>query len=281
MKTANKGVQTDLDRSTLLDRAIAGGEGSLADNGALVVRTGHRTGRSPRDRFYVKNHVTEDAIAWGDVNQPLSPAVFEALWCRVATWLECRDHYLGHYHGGAHPQHHMALQVHTETAWHQLFAHNLFIRPDHWNPNDQAPMTILNAPGFVCDPERDGTRSDGIVAIDLQGRRILLAGMPYAGEMKKAVFSALNFWLPEQEILPMHCSANQGQDGRTALFFGLSGTGKTTLSADPNRLLIGDDEHGWGTDGVFNFEGGCYAKCVDLSPEKEPVIHQAIRHQAV
>ncbi len=271
---------TNLSINELVDIALERGEGELAANEALVVTTGVRTGRSPKDRFIVKDASTETTVDWNTINQAISPEKFDALWAKALAYLETRDvNFTSYLKVGAHDSLGVSVKVMTELAWHCLFANVLFIRPMQQETANQ--WTILSTPGFKTDPTRDGVNSDAAVILDFMQRRILISGTYYAGEMKKAMFSVLNFLLPEHDILPMHCAANVGAKGDTALFFGLSGTGKTTLSADPNRFLIGDDEHGWGEDGVFNFEGGCYAKCIDLSAEREPLIWNAIRYGAV
>lgn len=270
----------DLSIESLLDAALASEEGILASNSALTVYTGKRTGRSPKDRFIVKDPVTAETVNWGTINQPFETAKFNVLWQKAENYLKNTEAYVAHLGVGADPKYFIPVKVMTEYAWHNLFVRHLFIHEDNMADHGDG-WTLLDVPNFKTDPAMDGTHSEGTVIINFSQKKLLLCGMPYAGEMKKGMFSVLNFILPSQNVLPMHCAANVGNQNDVALFFGLSGTGKTTLSADPDRFLIGDDEHGWSSEGVFNFEGGCYAKCIDLSREKEPLIWNAIRRGTV
>ena len=258
----------------LVEAALRNGEGIIGAGGSLSCRTGRFTGRSPSDKFFVRDRNTEDTIDWGAVNQPLAGHHFETLRRRVADHLDGAKLYVQDCIAGTDPEYSLRVRVVTEQAWHSLFARNMFLRPEdpaRFDPD----WTILYAPGFRARPEIDGCRSETVIAISFTHRLVLIGGTAYAGEIKKSVFTLMNYLLPGRGVMPMHCSANIGPDGGTAIFFGLSGTGKTTLSADSSRTLIGDDEHGWSDDGVFNFEGGCYAKAIDLDAEAEPEIHAA------
>jgi phosphoenolpyruvate carboxykinase (ATP) len=265
----------------LIESAIARQEGLLAHNGALVVRTGQFTGRSPKDKFIVRDEGTESEVDWGAVNQPISPRQFDALYARALASISGKEMFVESCLAGADPEYALSVRVITEFAWHALFARQLLIPPARPATRRDPDFTLLFVPHFQADPVSDGTSSQTCIIVNFTRRIVLIAGTSYAGELKKSVFTILNHLLPAEGVMPMHCSANKGHDGKVALFFGLSGTGKTTLSADPNRFLIGDDEHGWSDRGVFNFEGGCYAKCIRLSREQEPQIWNAIRFGAV
>lgn len=260
----------------LVEHTLYRREGLLAQGGALVVDTTPYTGRSPLDKYVVRDPEVEDAIWWGEVNRPFPPEAFQALYERVAAYLSGRDLYVQDLYVGADPRYRLPVRVVTESPWHALFARNMFLYiPRGQEEPALPPFTVVHAPYFQADPERDGTRSEVFVGISFSRKLVLIVGTRYAGEIKKSLFTVMNHLMPEQGVFPMHASANLGPEGDTALFFGLSGTGKTTLSADPNRPLIGDDEHGWSPEGVFNFEGGCYAKVIRLSPEDEPLIYRA------
>ena len=275
-------VHRNLGPAQLVEAALRRGEAELAARGSLVAETGKRTGRSPKDKFTVQDSITENRVDWGKVNLPFSPDKFDALYGRVLDYLKSKELYVQDLFCGADPNFQLPLQVINELAWHNLFVRQLFIRPTAEELKTHQPeFTILSAPGFLADPKRDGTNSEVFVIVNFTRKLVLIGGTQYAGEMKKSIFGIMNFLLPQRDVFPMHCSANIGEDGVTALFFGLSGTGKTTLSADPNRRLIGDDEHGWSANGIFNFEGGCYAKCIRLSEENEPQIWKALGFGAV
>jgi len=275
-------VHANLSVAELVETSLKRGEGQLAANGALVAVTGARTGRSPKDKFTVDDAVPHDVVDWGKVNKPFSPEKFEALLGRVVEHLKERELFVQDLYCGADAAYQLPIRVISEYAWHALFVRDLFVRPDAAALATHVPeFTVVAAPEFQGVPERDGTGTSAFILVDFTRRIVLIGGTKYAGEIKKSIFGVMNFIVPNRDVLPMHCSANVGADGVTALFFGLSGTGKTTLSADPARRLIGDDEHGWGPGGVFNFEGGCYAKCVNLTEEFEPQIYRAIRFGSV
>jgi phosphoenolpyruvate carboxykinase (ATP) len=267
----------------LQEATIVREQGTISDTGALVVSTGKFTGRSPQDRFIVKDDITRDAVDWNNINLPFTSEGFDKLYDKITAYFAGREVFVRDAFGGADPKYRIGVRVITELPWSNMFAYNMFLRPSSDELMAFAPdWTVINAPGFMAIPEEDGTRQANFAILNFTRRCIIVGGTGYTGEIKKGVFSALNFILPHfQNVLSMHCSANVGKDGDVAVFFGLSGTGKTTLSADPNRSLIGDDEHGWSDEGVFNFEGGCYAKTIDLTAEKEPDIYAAIRHGAI
>jgi len=277
-------VYANLGAAQLVEHALERHEGHLAANGALVVRTGQFTGRSPKDKFIVRDEGTGPTVQWGPVNQPMGDTQFDLLFRRLTNFWRGQDLYVQDCRVGADPEYGIGVRVVSQLAWHSLFARQLFIHGGAAGSeagNEAPPFTIFFAPEFQADPEEEGTNSETCIALDFKRRVVAIVGTSYAGEMKKSAFTILNYLLPEQGVFPMHCSANVGAAGDVALFFGLSGTGKTTLSADPERRLIGDDEHGWSERGVFNFEGGCYAKCIRLSHENEPQIWNAIRFGTV
>jgi phosphoenolpyruvate carboxykinase (ATP) len=271
-------VHWNLTPVELVEHAVRRGEGVLADGGPFNAVTAPHTGRSPNDRFVVREPGSEENVWWGKVNVPIEAAKYDLLRADVVDHLEGQDLYVRDMWAGADPRYRLAVRVITPNAWHNLFAYNMFRRPEEAELEAMVPgFTILHAPEFEADPERHGTRTSTFILIHFGRREVLIGGTRYAGEIKKSVFGVLNYELPLRGVLSMHCSANVGADGDTALFFGLSGTGKTTLSADAERGLIGDDEHGWSDEGIFNFEGGCYAKAVKLSPEGEPEIYATTR----
>ena len=262
----------------LVEQAVRGGEAVLSEHGAVVARTGVHTGRSPNDKFLVKETSSEKHVWWGDVNRPFDPAKFDAIHKKLAAHLEGKEVFVQDCFGGADPDHRLPVRIITEYAWHSLFATHLFIKPDFAQTHEHVPeFTVVSIPSFKANPETDGTNSGAFILLNFAKKLVLIGGTEYAGEIKKSVFTILNYLLPLKNILSMHCSANVGSEGDIALFFGLSGTGKTTLSTDPDRPMIGDDEHGWTDRGVFNFEGGCYAKVIRLSAETEPEIFACTR----
>jgi phosphoenolpyruvate carboxykinase (ATP) len=278
-----KEIFLNLSPAELIEVALQNGEGVLTNTGALMCDTGKFTGRSPKDKFLVCDDKTENTVWWGDVNFKFSPEKFDALYQKMLAFLKDKRVYVRQAYAGANLDYRLNLEIINTKAWHNLFCNNMFIRPTEDEINDFMPnFTILCIPEFEAEPEIDGTRQANFTIVDMTRRILLIGGTGYAGEMKKGIFTVLNYLLPQENgVLSMHCSANIGKNNDTAIFFGLSGTGKTTLSADPNRGLIGDDEHGWAENGVFNFEGGCYAKVIDLSREKEPEIFDAIRYGAI
>ena len=277
-------VHRNLSPALLVEAALRRGEGVLSDKGALTVTTGKYTGRSPKDKFIVDTPGVHDDIAWGSVNVPITKEKFDAIKNKLAAYLQNREIFIFDGFAGADPACTKKFRIVNELASENLFIHQLLIRPteEQLASYGDADFTIIAAPGFKCIPEEDGVNSEAAIMIDYEAKLVVIAGSQYAGEIKKSVFSVMNFLMPKETVLPMHCSANMDPEtGDTAVFFGLSGTGKTTLSADPNRKLIGDDEHGWSEHGIFNFEGGCYAKTINLDPEGEPEIYNAIRFGAL
>lgn len=273
----------NLSPEELIAKTIQLGQGTLADNGALAIETGEFTGRSPEDRFIVKDDITTNQVNWNAINQPFPAERYDVLYPKVLRYLEDKEVYVRDAYACADKTYRLSIRVVTEHPWSNLFAYNMFLRPTEAELSNFDPeWSIICVPNFRANPIEDGTRRHNFSIINFGKKQILIGGSGYTGEIKKGIFSVLNFLLPVQHhVLPMHCSANVGEAEDTAIFFGLSGTGKTTLSADPNRFLIGDDEHGWSQEGVFNFEGGCYAKVIDLTEEKEPEIYRAIREGAI
>jgi len=271
-------VYWNLATPLLCEEALRRHEGRLAHLGSFVVRTGQYTGRSPRDKFIVREPSCADQVWWGDINRPMEPAQFDRLRSRLLAYLQDRDVFVQDCFVGADPRYRLPIRVITETAWHSLFARNMFIQAKPGELPGHVPLfTVIHAPNFHAIPEIDGTHSEVFIVVNFAEKVVLIGGTQYAGEIKKSIFSVMNYLLPQQNVLSMHSSANIGPDGAVAIFFGLSGTGKTTLSADPNRTLIGDDEHGWSDRGVFNLEGGCYAKVIHLSAKAEPEIYETTR----
>lgn len=281
--TSSENTFYQLPPSELTAQCVERKEGELNDTGALVIKTGKFTGRSPKDKFIVKDSVTENSIDWNTFNQPIEKKYFEGLLDKMITHLKDKEIWIRDSYACADPAYRLNIRTINEDPASNLFAYNMFLRPTEAEIENFIPeWYIIHAPSFLADPEKDGTRQGNFTIVDFTKKMILIGGSAYTGEIKKGIFSILNFILPhDKNVLSMHCSANMGKDGDTAIFFGLSGTGKTTLSADPNRKLIGDDEHGWTENSVFNFEGGCYAKTIDLSAEKEPEIYNAIKPGAL
>ena len=269
-----KAVHWNLTQAALVEHAICKGEGVLTRFGPLVVNTGQHTGRSANDKFVVRDDTTENEIWWGKVNVPYSAEHFDALFARMSDYLEGKEWYVQDCFAGADPDRRLPVRIINELAWHSIFARNMFVgATDEQKAAHEPQFTVINAPSFTADPKSDATRSETFIVLNFARRLVIIGGTSYAGETKKSVFSVMNYLMPHKDVLPMHASANIGPSGDTTIFFGLSGTGKTTLSADASRTLIGDDEHGWSGRGIFNFEGGCYAKVINLSAEQEPEIY--------
>lgn len=275
-------VHRNIPVPVLIEHALVRGEGVLAENGALCVRTGKYTGRSPNDKFIVEEPSSKEEVHWNKLNVPISEANFDRLYRHILSYVQGRDLYIFDGYVGADAKYKKGVRIITEAASESLFAHQLFLRPtDEELQHHHADFTVIAVPGLHGDPYDDGINSEAFIALHFAKKLVIIGGSKYAGEIKKSVFSLMNYFMTKCNVLPMHCSANMDENGNTALFFGLSGTGKTTLSADPNRRLIGDDEHGWSDEGIFNFEGGCYAKLIHLSHEKEPEIWSATRFGAM
>jgi len=264
--------------AVLYEQVVRRGEGLISHRGALTVKTGHYTGRAANEKFIVDEPSSHDHINWGKVNRPFDPEKFDALYKRMTIYMQGRDLFVQDCFAGANPDHTLPVRIITERAWHSLFARNMFLRatPDQLQKH-QTQFTVIDLPAFHAQPKTDGTNSEAFIIINFARKMVIIGGTSYAGEIKKSIFTVLNYLLPQRNIMSMHCSANAAPNGEVAIFFGLSGTGKTTLSAAPNRLLIGDDEHGWDDKGIFNFEGGCYAKVINLSKESEPEIYDCTR----
>ena len=271
-------IHYNLNIPRLVEEALIRDEGCLTDTGALAVKTGKYTGRSPKDRFFVDTESVHDKIKWGETNKPITMEAYNRLYYRLGAYLEDTELFVFDGFIGSDPGHRMKIRVVNQFAWQNAFIHQLLVRPTAEELVDFKPdFTVICAPGFKAIPYIDGINSEAFIVINFDDREVIIGATSYGGEIKKACFTVMNYLMPEQDVFPMHCSANQDDEGNTALFFGLSGTGKTTLSADPLRSLIGDDEHGWSEHGIFNFEGGCYAKCINLTKEGEPQIWDAIR----
>lgn len=276
-------IHYQLSPAELTEQSVQRGEGVLSDTGALVIKTGEFTGRSPKDKFIVQDELTAGSVHWNDFNLPIGEKYFDQMYDKMVNYLSGKEMWVRDSYACADPAYRLNIRVINENPWSNLFAYNMFLRPTEDElDNFKADWHIIQAPGFRSNPETDGTRQHNFAMVNFTKKMILIGGSGYTGEIKKGIFTILNYILPhDKNVLSMHCSANMGKAGDTAIFFGLSGTGKTTLSADPNRMLIGDDEHGWTNDSVFNFEGGCYAKTIDLSEEIEPEIFKAIRPGAL
>ena len=273
-------VYWNLPTEALYEETIFRGEGRISRQGPLIVKSGKHTARAAQDKYVVREAQTEEHIWWGEYNRPFSPEQFDELFNRMQGYLQGRDIFVQDCYAGAHPNHQLNIRIITELAWHSHFARNMFILPKKAEEyrNHTPDFTVIAVPSFNAFPSIDGTRTETFIALNLEQRMAIIGGTAYGGEIKKSIFTVMNYFLPLDGVMTMHCSANQGHEGDVALFFGLSGTGKTTLSADPKRGLIGDDEHGWSDDGIFNFEGGCYAKVIQLSPTAEPQIYAATHH---